>query len=418
MKRLGSDWVVGSLALCGALAWGCGESEPGLTARGNGAGAEATETNGGSGAGTAAGGTKSNSAGSSAKGGTPAMGDGGLLADWPADYSAALCQLLDRCWPSYSALLPAAASCEASLERRLRQGTLAALERAIVEGRVEHHAEKVKGCLALIANSSCEAGLTDDLGSCAEVFVGQLKTGDMCTLDAECGGGAQCLVEASCPGTCGPRFKENEPCTSLNRCEDGLSCMLDADRAGVCTKQAPAGGLCSSTIPCTSFYFCSGLEGTDPEATGTCEPRNALFGGARHDSCSLGADGLCEVGLSCVLAARGQQIAGTCEEHVAAGAACQYALPDQCLEGEYCRIGDTEATPLVGTCTKNPELGQECAYDAVLSAPCAPDQHCSALSKNCEQSFSLGEACAANEDCLSHHCVEQKCVALLECELD
>ncbi len=415
MKRLGLTGVVACLAFSGAMSWGCGESKHDLTTPNNDAGAGATEATGGAEAGTAAGGTKSGGAGSSSNGGKPATG--GVLADWPADYAAALCQLLERCWPSFTVSIPAGDSCEASLERSLRQGTLAQLETAIAEGRVEHHPEKVQGCLALIADVSCEAGLTSDLDACAEVFIGQLKTGDRCTLDAECGGG-QCLVDGSCPGTCGPLFKENEACSGSNRCEAGLTCMLGSDQLGVCTKQAAAGASCSSSIPCTSFYVCSGLDSADPQATGSCEPREMIYSGALHDACSLGTDALCDVGLSCVLAEQGREIVGSCEEQVAAGAACQYAIPDQCPQGQYCRIADTEAMPLVGTCTSSPKLGEECAYARLLTAPCAPEQHCSATTKKCEPSYYLGEACAADEDCLSYHCVEQKCVALLECELD
>jgi hypothetical protein len=381
----------------------CGESQPGQKVTEGGDGAGASAGNGGASAGSGA-----------TQAGGSGTGDPTSLDAYPGQYAQAVCAVLERCWMSFSEGLTE--SCASYFERELREGDLSNVVAAVDDGRIEYHADRAQACFDALAATSCDEGFSLAADDCEQVFVGSLEAGAPCTLDLECAGQAQCLVEASCPGTCGARAKEGETCTSANRCEVDLICQLELE-AGTCVAAGTRGDACSATQPCASLLRCAGLDRSDPNSTGTCEPLDSLYSGALDEPCGIGADrSLCEPGLVCVLESQGGMAVGVCQEGVASSAACQYALPDACPEREYCRIADTEAMPLVGTCTPWPELGEECAYSDVLSAPCASEQHCSIESGLCEPGMQLGETCADNQDCFSRSCIEGTCVALLECE--
>ena len=397
-----SSWAW--LGIC-LTALACGESERHPSPTGGAAG---TDPSGGLGGG-------SSTDGGSQVGGSGAGGSGSAIDAYTAQYAVALCSILDRCWASFTAELDE--TCESYFERELREGPFANVAAAVADGRVQYHGDRAESCLDTLANADCGEGLAIAPDDCAEVFVGSLQTGDPCTLDAECAGGAQCLVGQSCPGECGPRGQEGQACTSDNRCQSELICLVSATSGGVCATQvSQQGGVCSQTMPCTSFFYCAGLDRSDPESTGTCEPRDALYRGALNDACGIGAASeLCEVGLVCVFQ---EGTTGTCQEGVTSGSPCQYALPDACPRDEYCRIADTEVMPLAGTCSKRPALDEECAYSEILLAPCATDQYCSTATGACEPGKHVGEPCLAHEDCFSETCEGAICVVPLECTAD
>jgi hypothetical protein len=341
----------------------------------------------------------------------------GSIEDYPTQYSEAICSLLDRCWASFGTQLPADQPCPALFERQLREGGFSHIIAAVADGRLEYHAESAQQCLELVAGASCEDGLLLEPGDCAEIVTGSLAPDAPCTLDAECTGGQQCVVSDSCPGACGPRSKDGQPCTTKNRCEVGLICMVDSTGDGFCRPPGALGATCDAGTPCGTFAYCAGLDRQDPESTGTCEPRDNQYTGKLGEACGS-ADGLCELDLVCALEGESAEIAGTCAERVGSGATCVYAIPDICPQGEYCQIADTKTRPLMGTCSPLPKLGELCAYDDVLSAPCASEQYCSRTTKNCEKRSHLGEACTEHSACFSNRCVEDECVVLLECEPD
>jgi hypothetical protein len=355
-----------------------------------------------------AGGSGSSAAGSSSGSGVPSSIDA-----YPALYAEAVCAVLERCWTAFTAELDV--SCESYFERQTREGPFVHVAAAVADGRLQYHGEQAQGCFDAIVGVTCGEGLTLAPDDCDGVLVGSLAIGEPCTLDAECTGEAQCLVDGSCPGVCGPRRKEGEACTTSNRCELDLICLISSGETdGTCVVPTRTeGGVCSSTQPCSGFFYCAGLDRGDPESTGTCQPPDDLYSGALNEACGIGGElVLCEPGLVCAIDSAG----GTCQQNVASGAACQYALPDACPTDEYCRIADPTAVPYAGTCTPRPQLGEQCAYGPGLVAPCASDQYCGAETGACEQYKHLGEPCIENEACFSESCVEGKCTAPLECE--
>jgi hypothetical protein len=228
----------------------------------------------------------------------------------------------------------------------------------------------------------------------------------------------QCVVRDSCPGTCGAYAAVGEACTRKNGCEGALVCSIDVgEDQGTCTLPAGPGESCSSSRSCPTFYVCLGVDYSDPNSTGTCEPRDALFSGKLDEPCSLGGvpGVLCEPHLVCEL---GGESAGVCREPAGSGEACTLALPEPCPAGEYCRITDLVTRPLVGVCTGSPEVGESCANPGGYPVQCPMQAYCDEQSGLCAAVKRLGEACATDDACFSEACVDQKCVARLECEPD
>lgn len=392
------------------------EAEPGDTAGASGLPSEVGgEANMGAKGGS--GGTSSMPIGGQAPlGGT----SGGLMTldGYPSAYAAALCQVIKRCWQTYGLLEQE--SCEASLERQLREGAFANLADAVDDGRIEYRPEAAGACLNATAAATCEDGLWIDPANCSGVFVGKLKLDEDCTLDAECGAELQCVVTDACPGKCGPFPGVGEACSAPNRCQPGLLCAVSAD-AGVCQVPVAPGEPCSRTELCGTLQFCKGLNRSDPQDTGVCAPRDELYSGLLGDPCSLGGEsGLCQPELVCVLDETEATTAGHCAERVGPGEACQLALPDQCPRGQFCKVtlAGEPATP-AGECTANPKLGEPCLFEVgtSLPAPCPAAQYCDTRSLRCEAGKRLGEPCTSDAACYSRKCdTTGRCVAPLECE--
>lgn len=393
-------WLVLALAVAA-----CGESTHNDSPGGSSgsSGASAAGASGGNGA---------------ASGNSPTGGAGTIpLETFVGEYAKALCLLFDRCWESVTdAYEKSGQSCADYIEITLREQSLANLTAAVADGRVQYRADNARACLEAIPALSCEENLAIDLDSCEELFVGSLEVGANCTLDAECAEGMQCVVGASCPGTCGAYAAVGEACTRENGCESGLVCSIEFGEAqGICSLSAGPGESCDSARSCSTFYMCLGLDYNDPNSTGTCEARDALFSGKLDEPCALGGvpGVLCEAGLVCEL---GGESSGVCREPVGSGEACTLALPEPCPEGEYCRITDLVTRPLVGVCTSSPEVGESCANPGGYPVQCPMKAYCDEQSGLCESTKRLGEVCASHDACFSAACVEQKCVARLECE--
>ncbi|HEY6078781.1 MAG TPA: hypothetical protein VIW29_08255 [Polyangiaceae bacterium] len=342
------------------------------------------------------------------------------LESYPSAYAAAICQLIKRCWKTFAVSEPS--SCEASLERQLREGSFANLAAAVEDGRIEYRPEAAAACLNETAAASCEDGLLIEPANCSGVFIGNLEADAACTLDAECGPERQCVTGDACPGKCGPLLGVGEACLPPNRCESGLLCAVGPD-GGVCQVPSGLGEGCTRTQLCGSLQFCKGLDRTDPQGTGECAPRDELYAGLLGDPCSLGgASGLCELDLVCLFDTDGST-SGHCAERLAPGspgAACQLALPDQCPRGQFCKVTVVDQTPIpTGECTANPQLGEPCLFEvgASLPAPCPTAQYCDTQTLRCEAGKRLGEACTTDAACYSKKCdTSGTCVAPLECE--
>lgn len=406
-------WVATSFSVTG-----CGGSEHGgRSEAGNGA-SSGTEAKGSAGHSASGGNTSTTSGGNTATTGADASTLDGFLAS----YAKAVCETSERCWSSLAEGYESfGQSCAEVWEVRLKQGAFSNLAAAIADGRIEYDADAAQACLDAIGALSCEDDLDVNLGDdCEGAFVGSLEAGADCTLDVECGAGLQCVVGASCPGTCGPRVPLGGACTRENRCEAGLACLTDAQEQGTCIVLSRPGESCSSPRSCPTFYTCLDLDSSDPESTGTCEPRDQLFSAKLDEPCAFGgAPGrLCEPGLVCSYGDEAGSLTGVCRELVGSGEGCTLALPEPCPDGEYCRISDLKATPLAGVCSKRPELGDACANPGGFPVACPINAYCSEQTGVCEACKPLGETCAKDDNCLSLTCANQKCAAPLECEPD
>ncbi|HYJ10383.1 MAG TPA: hypothetical protein VEX18_15270, partial [Polyangiaceae bacterium] len=314
------------------------------------------------------------------------------MESFPGEYAEAVCLLFGRCWEAFAdGYESSGQSCASYWELALREYAFSNLTEAVAEGRVEYRAEKARACLDAIATLSCEADLAIDADFCEGLFAGSLEPGADCTLDAECAGGMQCKVGTSCPGTCGPHAALGEACTEENRCEPGLSCLIDAEDGGTCILPTGSGESCTLRSSCSTFYTCLGLDSSDPDSTGTCEPRDALFSGKLDDPCAFaGARGvLCEPNLVCQ---HGGAITGVCREPVGSGEACVMALPEPCPAGEYCRITSLEATPFVGMCSKSPAVGEACDNPGGFPVLCPVNAYCDEQTGLCEPLKRSGES--------------------------
>lgn len=276
-----------------------------------------------------------------------------------ASYSAAVCDLYARCWPSLLALL----------------GGDPALCEAIGASRVESLAnvdeDALVACLedseTLLAAVECSPtpGAFALPASCDGV--GTLPVGAGCANDLECASGACGEGEDDC-GTCIAGLDEGDACDEDVACAP-LACVdgtcqepqpdgSPCDAAGDCAGGACAQGECATVIIVGEGEACGGLSMCaldeellcDPEA-GECVPNPPPTPGALDEACApypvdLGGFvitvGLCEPGAGCIddtcvaVSGPGGSCAGeeTCVQSTCEAGTCIGADPNACACGE------------------------------------------------------------------------------------
>jgi hypothetical protein len=335
------------------------------------------------------------------------------LDDYPTAYATALCRVFERCWTAFTDGV--GDDCVAYLEKVARAGRFNRVRDAVNEGRLSYQPEALSACVAALEQASCA---DVDLLACSDLVIGQKQAGESCELDEECAGDTQCLVQSSCPGSCGPRAKLGEACSEFNECERGLSCAEDALGDGSCVETAQLGEMCGSLRPCAGLLRCEGLDRSTPLPTGTCRSNVVPHDGEEGAACDgLGAT-LCRPGLVCTFLQEDGQTVGRCQPSATSGGACTFSTPSPCPKGEYCHIETALGVkPPTGTCKATPKLGETCRYGTIHVAPCALDQECHPETNVCVQGKQLGEACTVDEECFSGDCdAGGQCVAYLECE--
>ncbi len=247
-------------------------------------------------------------------------------------------------------------------------------------------------------------------GPCAE-------SGPSCSLDLECANG-YCATEGQCPGACAPRGKAGDTCTPRG-CADGLRCITNLQDAGHCVESVGLGETCSAQQPCRGYTVCAGLGDNTVNDTGTCATRASLRTVKQGELCESLDDLLCEENLVCATTLENGIVVGRCQPKAKSGAACTYSTPDQCPNGEYCRISSaTGVKPATGECRKSPLVGEECRYGTVFSATCPVNAYCDIDSKVCTRTKALDEACSRASDCASRSCRDGKCALNLDCSTD
>lgn len=151
-------------------------------------------------------------------------------------FAAATCQTQRRCQGGGSAAA-AQGACEQALKPRF-DAYARRLETSHLRGRIAYDGEKLKQCLAHIANETCaDAAARLSAGpapgsDCDTWIVPHVGLGGMCSDDHECMSG-YCNGRAAAPkgglsdGTCAPLPDVGQPCTDT--CARGATCDASSD---------------------------------------------------------------------------------------------------------------------------------------------------------------------------------------------
>jgi hypothetical protein len=346
-------------------------------------------------------------AGSAAEGGAGSDGGGIALADVPARYAAAACQVYTTCIGELLTLFRPGEDCETNTTIQLTD-ELAGLQARVDAGRIVYDGTKLQACLDDVAAMGCELLTERAPPSCELALQGTVAEGGDCQLDEECEGEQYCKLTAACPGTCTLLEQAGGPCSGSSDCVSGLTC----GDTGRCVAPAQPGEPCKGGEPdCTGGYLCMGND-DDSNTPGRCQEIASTFSGKPGDACSL-ADTLCAAGYVCEIT-MANPVGGTCAAKVGAGDACQAAFPDPCPDDEFCLLTGMP-TPYDGTCTPKPKALEPCGKGlAPEPTVCAPYTRCDA--GMCRPIARLGEECSVKETCYSERCVDGACVAANSCE--
>ena len=308
-----------------------------------GDGATSPVTSGGSGgtatsiaSGGSGGTTTSIASGGSGSGNGGAIGHGGVpsgtpvaIADYAAEYSAAVCDTVADC-------------CQASPYGWDRSGCLSSVsaansgyEAVLSDGGMRWNAEAAGTCIAYVRRNYSGCSPPPDLDMdrvCANVFVGSKQPGAPCTSQYQCAapatGEARCVPVASdaggrlvcmvCPSNY-DRGKLGDPChQSCNYTPIGISCagstwkapsdptavtdmpttcykndgLRCAPSTSKCGPLAQNGEACSGSDDCTSALYCK---------SSRCAPREALGAACTRTSAGCVAGAYCDPqSLTCV----------------------------------------------------------------------------------------------------------------------
>lgn len=331
---------------------------------------------------------------------------GGItLEELPKKYAGAFCQLFSNCAGELFTIYRPGESCLDTYTTTFEEA-LATLPNAVDAGRLKYHADKVQKCLDDVAAGTCEFLSARAPASCKAALEGTVKTGEACTLDAECAGDQYCKVGASCPGACAPYEQAGGNCTSNDNCDSGLKCGDNHH----CVKPSAKGEACEEGEPdCADGLLCLGQD-DDAKTPGTCYPIADALSGKVGDPCGLDGE-LCQAGYACEITVF-KPVSGECVKKVAAGSACKVAFPDECPDDQYCLLDDNPLSG--GTCTDRPKAGKECGTTIGGDGVCAAYARCD--DGGCREIAHAGESCHDNDTCYSDHCVDGACVTANSCD--
>jgi hypothetical protein len=354
--------------------------------------------------------------GDDAQGGTGNQGDGAgagadsgtddiALDQLPRKYAAAVCEAFAGCAGNLYLVFRPGEECAKTTAVTVEEG-LAPLTAAVTAGRVLYHPQRVQACLDELAAGGCDSLSRREPESCQRALEGTVEAGGDCTLDAECAGDQYCKLGDACPGKCAAYEVAGGACVSTDDCASGLEC----DDNGHCVAPAQKGELCQQGEPdCANGLVCLG-EDSSAKIPGTCYTIEEGLSGELGDECALSGS-LCQAGYACEITST-SPIEGSCVAQVEANAGCHLALPDECPESQYCKLGrDLLAA---GSCTDKPGAGQKCAAGIGTATICAPYTRCD--DGLCRELAHAGEDCTANDTCYSNHCVDGACVTGNSCE--
>ena len=330
--------------------------------------------------------------------GSPDMSEAPEPLDaFAADYAAAYCGLLDRCYgPAASDLtFP---NCPQAIEAEIADALVPTWRAAEDAGYLTIDAARADECVEALAVSTQCADLDQFIvPGCVNFLAAGSATGEACLSQQDCPLGAYCDASDACPGTCTTYAAVGASCAALD-CAPGAYC----DETSTCIASPVAGEACELDTACAGLLFCS----SDGDPSPSCRSVDQVFTVAEGMPCMLSAAGpYCATGLSCVVEGGGF----ACRATVGSGEACSFGFPDPCPAGESCAIDD-EATS-TGTCTAAGALGESC-----VERPCGPGLVCGVESGTCLTLARLGESCSEDSECGSIVCEGGTCAAP-ECTL-
>jgi hypothetical protein len=348
---------------------------------------------------------------------------GGSAAYCPA-WAESACTHAQRCDPPLYKAFTDQGGCVANMRQRCEREN-AQLLAAETQGRANYDPLHARGCLEQEATRGCHEDVSE---SCANVFEGNLISGQPCDGDLECAPGLFCSGGPLTCGLCVGLYPPGGPCWGPTSCEPGLACV-----SGRCTRPLNAGASCySSPEACpegsTCFPFIPGL---GPLPISTCTA--PLKEGAPCDrSNPLAAP--CVTGLVC--ATRGDEpqrcrgpvdVGQTCDPQGVTAPLCQdlgsrlfcdgtsrtCKTTTVVIHGAAC--GDANVCSgqdrcVAGSCEFRPRHGESCTVDAA-GDPCFESRCTQGL---CVQPARLGERCDAGcpgLDCVSGLCGKGPCDA-------
>jgi hypothetical protein len=257
-------------------------------------------------------------------------------------------------------------------------------------------------------------GTCDGAGACARYAPGttcaaQSCTGGVLTAAAACDGAGTCVrgPSASCaPFACADATRCATTCATNADCAPPSSC-----NGGVCGR-LPLGAACTISSDCQSAFCvdgvccnsaCSGAcqACNTPGRAGMCSPipagmQDPVFCPVTPAS-SCGTDGTCDGAGACRLSPPGT----LCAPATCAGSVLTQART--CNGAGACQPG-TAVSCAPFTC----QAPQGCRTSCATSADCVPGTFC-APGALCQPQRGPGQACAANEWCISQSCVAGLC---------
>lgn len=320
------------------------------------------------------------------------------------------CELAVDCFGPFLKVALRGADCVTYFGRVAEDEGLNETERAVDEGRVEYHPERVQACADAVLANGCEQD-NPQLPECEAVFEGSVPLGGECMIAQECEGEATCVVDNACPGECGSLRLAGDACRENSDCQAGLICSDETER---CVAPVAAQGACGGGVEpeCGGGLLCMG-DDEEEGIAGTCRPTDAVFVAEVGASCDF-QNALCNEDLSCVIAGSDPEtgLITECAPTVAAGAACNVGIPTQCPEGYYCNAQPTLGE-FEGICVPLPEAGEPCIAPLEGSACgayaiCNGENQCVAISR-------LGEPCETDDACYSGRCEAGACVSEAAC---
>ncbi len=309
-----------------------------------------------------------------------------------------ICEIFDTCvGPGFIG-----ADCVNQFTANFEDSTQPQMQDAIDRGTLDYDAGKMRDCLDAMAGAGCEAiGDSSAPAVCDEAMVGSVAPSGGCFIDEECAGNAYCDDLSTCPGLCEDYLGLNDDCSTDGRCDGGLQCFN-----GLCAQPSQLNQSCGAG---THPYCDSGLEcvGEIEVTPGTCTARPALTLAGLDETCDPQEGLFCHSGLSCAMTALsgGEIPVWTCKAGVASGAACFIAVPDQCVETEYCD-GQISPANLQGLCAALPGENAPCA-EGLSGSKCLPGLECVAIGDGMESCFRprrLTDPCSTDQECVSGLC--------------